>query len=423
MPEQLGIDANHLIQVLVTVGLALLIGWEREVRSTSDEVYKFGGVRTFPIIGLIGYGVGVIAPGNAICTGLGLLAVSGLLVVAYVHKLRDGPHGATTEVAAIAVYVVGALVAHEFLWLACAMSVAILLLLQAKAPLESFTTQIPRQEIATLVQFMLLAGVILPVLPNEGFTRFQINPFKTWLIVVAVSGISYASYVVRRLLRSRSTELLTAVLGGTYSSTATTIVLAKRSRLLDDPRLYAGAMTLTSSVMYLRIAILLWLFNAGLGWMLGPRLVILSLVGATAGYLIASAGRPPRTASAEPEDEAYRNPLEIWSALLFAGLFVAITIATRLAGQYLGDTGLYALAAVMGISDVDPFILSLTQTAGATAGTPLHVAAVAILVASASNNVLKGIYAITFGERRTGVITLVSIVLLGALSFLSLIGL
>jgi len=422
MPPEAGLSSSEVVQVLVTVALCLLMGLEREEKRAADRTYIIGGVRTFPIVGLIGYAITLLSPDSFVAPIVGFAALSSLLVVSYLHKLRDADHGATTEVSVMATYLVGALVAREHLWVATSVTVASVLLLHARAPLRQFAVRLPRQEVSTLVQFILLAAVILPVLPNAEFTRFNLNPFKAWLIVVAVSGISYASYLVQRVLR-RPTVLLTGLLGGTYSSTATTVVLARHSKDAGAPRLHAGAIILASSVMYLRVAVLLIIFNAALGCALSARLAVLAAVGALSGYLMARSGAAPAAPQPQLGEHEARNPLEVWTALIFALLFVIITVLTRLATQYLGDAGVYAFAAIAGTVDVDPFILSMTQTVGAAGGPSVHVGAVAVIIAAAVNNVLKGIYALAFGNREVGALAFVGIASLGVLSLLALIGL
>lgn len=406
------------MEILVTVALTLLMGMEREEKSAADHSYIVAGVRTFPIIGLLGYAAALLSPDSAMPIALCFVAVAAFLVASYMHKLRDGDHGATTEMAVLAAYMVGALVARQLLWVATAIAVGSLLLLQARAPLKQFAVKLPPREVAAFARFLILAAVILPVLPNQEFTRFHLNPFKTWLIVVAVSGISYASYIVQRLVRSHRTVLLTALLGGAYSSTVTTVVLAKRSKSDPNPRLYAGAMLLASSVMYVRLAILLWIFNAGLGWLLGPRLLVVAAVGAGVACLIGLTHRG-ESADPQPADDEARNPLELTTALVFAALFLGISVVTQLAAEHLGPSGVYAVAAVMGTVDVDPFILGLTQATGTT--TPLLVAAIAVVIAAASNNVMKGVYSLLFGDRRTGIVSLVTLTSLAIISLCVLI--
>jgi uncharacterized membrane protein (DUF4010 family) len=162
--------------------------------------------------------------------------------------------------------------------------------------------------------------------------------------------------------------------------------------------------------MYLRLAALVFLFNGALGRMLAPSLCVLGLIALVAGWLLSRRGDSGLLGSTPPES---RNPLDLKAAFLFASVFLAITVITRLAVAHLGHKGLYGLAALMGVSDVDPFIMSLTQTAGGA--TPLRDAAIGVLVAAASNNVVKGLYARSFADRATGSRALIGLCALAAL--------
>ena len=158
---------------------------------------------------------------------------------------------------------------------------------------ERFALRIPPREITTFVSFLLVVGVILPVLPDQGYTPFDLNPRRTWLVVVAVSGLSYASYVAQMLVQARESVLLTALLGGAYSSTATTLVLARRSREQPDVSTYAGAIVLASGVMYVRLTTLVLLFAPAPGFALAPRLLGLAVGQAPpAGSLSTSVAAP-----------------------------------------------------------------------------------------------------------------------------------
>ena len=255
--------------------------------------------------------------------------------------------------------------------------------------------RIPAQEILTFTKFLLLAGVILPILPNEQFGKFHINPFKTWLVVVAVSAISYGSYVLQKLTKQRGGVVLAALLGGAYSSTVTTVVMARRSAQEQHPNLFAGCILIASGVMYLRLAALLAIFNR----QLMSLLLFLFRAGRSAvgvGWLWTR--RADADAGAVPREFEPKNPLDLLTAFLFAVLFLAMLIATQLAVTYLGKAGVNTLAAIMGVTDVDPFIMGMTQAAGTL--TPVKVAAAAVLIAAASNNVVKGIYAYSFGDKR-----------------------
>ena len=195
------------------------------------------------------------------------------------------------------------------------------------------------------------------------------------------------------------------------SSTLATVTLAKQSRDQDQPRLYAGAIVLASSVMYVRLGILIMIFNPALGLQLVPTLAGLAVATAIVGLTIAYTHRGDTSAAACAVID--RNPLELSTAFLFAGLFIVLTIATRLTATYLGNGGLYVLAGVMGLTDIDPFIMGLAQSGGAS--TTVAVAALAVVIATASNNVMKGIYATSFGGRAVGIPAAIALSALGLL--------
>jgi len=387
----------EVAQILEVLFLSFLIGLEREEHKGAGAGYAFGGVRTFPLIGLVGYGLGILDAGpNLIAAGMLVLSV--ILGLSYRHKLSVQPDaGATTELTGIGIYVVGALVARAHPWLACAMVVVTLLMLELKVGLEGLATRIPSTEIVSFAKFLLLTAVILPVVPDREFTTFHLNPFRTWLVVVAVSAVSYGGYLLERLSQGRLGVLASALLGGAYSSTVTTVVLAKRAATEAMPRRFAGSILAASGMMYLRLAVLVALMNAALGRMLALPLVALGATGVIVGALIARGAPAPLAGAPIPEP---RNPLDLRASASFAVLFVAVLVLTHLAVTHLGAGALYGVAALMGVSDVDPFIMGLTQSAGGV--TPLHDAAVGVLIAAASNNVLKAVYARSLGGREAG---------------------
>ena len=243
-----------------------------------------------------------------------------------------------------------------------------------------------------------VTAVILPILPNAEFTPYRINPFKTWLVVVAVSAISYGSYVLLSVTKERSSVMLSAILGGAYSSTATTVALAKRAAQEQRPYLFSGGILMASGVMYLRLAVLLALFNRVLFARLVVPLIVLACIGGLGGWLWSNL----RAQVAEESKREYhpRNPLELRAAVFFAAVFVAVLVLTRLTVAHLGKTGIYGLASLIGFMDVDPFVLGVAQSAGTF--TPLSSAAASVLIAAASNNLAKGIYAFAFSDPATG---------------------
>jgi len=400
------------VKILLVLGLSLLVGSEREEHKASVNYPTFGGVRTFPLIGLIGYSMALLGGGQLLPLTLGFAVVAGFLVLSYWHKLACSEvAGITSEISALTIYLVGGLVYQGHFWIATTLSVASALLLELKTTLEGLTKRIAPEEIFTFTKFLLLTVVILPILPNQAFGPFQINPFKTWLVVAAVSTVSYGSYVLQKVTKLQGGVVLTAILGGAYSSTVTTVALAKRASREDRPHLFAGATLVASGVMYLRLVILLGLFNRGLMIKLSSSFLGLALLAISVGWIWSR--RPDASSGAVRREFEPQNPLELRAAFLFAVLFLAILVATHFTVVYLGRAGVYSLAAIMGVSDVDPFIMGMTQSTPKL--TPLPLASAGILIAAASNNLVKGIYAYAMADRKTGTQSLYLLLGLAAL--------
>ena len=388
------------VKIVLVLFLSFLIGLEREEHKASAGAYSFGGVRTFPLIGLIGYSIALLSGTQLLPVTLGFLVVASFLLLSYWHKLsRAETAGVTSEMSALTTYLVGALVYYNHLWIATTLTVASLLLLELKERLESLASHAAPQETLTFVKFLLLTAVILPTLPNQPFGGFHLNPFKTWLVVVAVSAISYGSYILQKVTKGRGGVVLAALLGGAYSSTVATVAMSRRAAREQRPHLFAGGILIASGVMYLRLTALVILFNRPLGLMLAPPLLVLAVLAIAGGWLWSR--RPDEVSSQIKREFEPGNPLELGAAFLFAVFFLAMLIATQLVTTYLGHAGVRILAAIMGVTDVDPFIMGMTQAAGTL--TPLQVAAGAVLIAAASNNLIKGIYSYSLADRKTGV--------------------
>jgi uncharacterized membrane protein (DUF4010 family) len=402
------------VKILLVLFLAFLTGLEREERHAGGGQFSFGGVRTYPLIGLIAYGVSFLAGGEILPVTLGFAVVAGFLMLSYRNKLQSsGTAGVTTEMSALTTYVASALVYREQFWIATTITVASMLLLELKSGLEGLTQRIAPDEILTFTKFLLLTAVILPVLPNRDFGPFAINPAKAWLVVVAVSTVSYGSYVIQKVTKGQGGVMLAALLGGAYSSTVTTVVLAKRAKRENRPHLFSGVTLVASGMMYLRLAGLVTIFNRSLITLLGVPFLVLAGASIACGWLWS---RVPDATEGEVKREFEpKNPLELRAALGFAALFVAMLVATHLVVTYLGKAGVFSLAALMGVTDVDPFIMGMTQAAGTS--TALAVGAAAIMIAAASNNLVKGIYSYSMSDRKTGVL---SLSLLAALSLAGL---
>jgi uncharacterized membrane protein (DUF4010 family) len=408
---------SEAAKIILTLFLSSLIGLEREEHKATVDKYVFGGIRTYPLIGLLGYAMALLSGTQLLPLTIGFAVIASFLWLSYQHKLQQADAvGVTTELSGLTTYVAGALVSQGHFWIAATLAVLSVLLLELKLFLEGLSKRIPAQEIFTFTKFLVLTVVILPIVPNQNFGPYQINPFKTWLAVVAVSAISYASYLLEALTKGKAGVILAALLGGAYSSTLTTVVLAKRAKETSgSPSLFAGGILMASGMMYLRLAVLIGIFNRQLAVRLTVPLLLLGVVGLVVGWLWSPQNRPAEMNKPyEP-----RNPLELWAAFLFGGIFIVMLVLTKIVVVHLGQRGIFGLAAVMGVSDVDPFVLSLTQSGGAV--TTLGVAAAGILVASASNNAIKALYALGFADRETGRQSLYLLLGFSALGLLPLI--
>ncbi len=407
--------AIHIGLVLL---LSFLIGFEREEHRQIEGKWVFGGVRTFPLIGLVSYSLALVSGPGMLGWMLGFAVVGGFMLLSYQRKLTGIPDaGLTTEMSGLVTYLVAGLVYQNQYWMATTLAVVGVLLLDLKKALEGLTRRVAPGEIATVAQFLVLTVVILPIVPNHDFTRFGLNPFRTWLVVVAVSGVSFGSYVVQRLLKGRGGVMVSALLGGAYSSTVTTVVLARDAHREPRPNLFAGSILAASGVMYVRFLVLIAFFNAALAEKLLPGFAIGAVVGILGGWYVSVRGDGQAVSGAPRQPTA--NPLEITAAILFAFVFVALLVVTTLVRESLGKPGLYTLAGIVGVTDVDPFILGVTQAKATVLS--LHVAAVAVVIAASSNNVIKAVYARSFAGGQTGRLAAALLVGLAAVGLVGLL--
>ena len=406
------------VKIALVLFLSFLTGLEREERHAANGHLSFGGVRTYPLIGLMGYGISLLAGGRVLPVMLGLAVLGGFLMLSYRNKLATSQFaGVTSEMSALTTYVAAALVYREQFWIATTLTVASMMLLELKTALEGLTKRVPADEIFTFTKFLLLTAVILPVLPNRSFGPFALNPFNIWLVVVAVSTISYGSYVIQKLTKGQGGVMLGAVLGGAYSSTVATVVLARRAARENRPHLFSGVTLVASGMSYLRWAGLVSIFNPALIAVLGMPFLVMAAAAVLFGWLWSR--RPDQKAGDVQREYEPKNPLEMRAALLFALVFVAVLVATHLAVQYLGKAGVYSLAALVGVSNIDPFIVGMTEAAGKT--TAVNVAAISVLIAAASNSVVKGICAYSMSDRPTGRLSLTLLLALAAAGLAPLI--
>jgi uncharacterized membrane protein (DUF4010 family) len=405
------------VKILLTLFLCFLIGLEREEHGAAGQRYRFGGVRTFPLIGLIGYVMTLLSGDQLLPLTFGFGVIGAFLWLSYRHKLETSNEaGVTTEISGLVTYVIGALVSRDQWWIATTIAVLSMLLLELKEFLENLTTRIPAIEILTFTKFLLLTFVILPIVPNQEYGPFAVNPFKSWLIVVAISGVSYGSYLLEKLSKGKGGVRLSALLGGLYSSTFTTVVMAKEAKTAGTPHTYAGGILIASGVMYFRFLSLIGIFNLQLMNRLLVPFLVLGAIGIAGGWGWSSLPDPPAT-ELKPAPST-KNPLELSSAFFLGLVFLVVLVATNFALMHLGNGGIYGMAMISGLAPVDPFIMGLTQTAGKM--TSMSLAGSGVILAAASNNFAKAFIALFVADAKTGRQSLVLMLGLTALGLLPL---
>lgn len=384
-------DNVALLRLLVAALLGGLVGVERERSEKERGIHHFAGVRTFPMFALLGAGLVVAAGGVGVVAAAGFLGIAALVIVSY-HRTSQDDVGVTTEVAALATYVVGVLAGAGALLAAGALGIGVTVLLAGKQRLEAFPRALSREELGAALTLAVIAAVILPVLPDATYGPWGVwNPRTLWAMVVLVCGLSFVAFIAMRLLGAARGLYLSGLLGGLVSSTAATVSFATRSREAPtQATALAGAAGLASLVMLARVGILTAVVNSTLLAFLGPFLGLSIAAGALA--LIVLLRRAPAAQDQAPQ---VTNPFRLSEALKFAAVYAVVLFAVEGASRYLGTWGILAAAVLAGLTDVDAITLSLAAAAG-TALPPAGAAA-AIAVAALSNTVAKAGYAVWLG--------------------------
>lgn len=401
-------------------GLSFFLGFAFEDIFEHAGVRRPGGVRTFPMLALTGAVLYLFDPSHLVPFTSGLLILGAWLTVYYREHIREHDEQGQQNVGLMVLllnvyaYLLGALALASPLWVSVGTTVSAVLLFTARTRLHALARGIEIKEIVTAAQFLILTGLVLPLLPATPITSLtSITPRQAWLALVVVCALSYASYLLQRYVAPAAGGLWMAALGGLYSSTATTVVLARQLKAgCATVRQTQAGITLATGIMYLRILVVVAAFNLTLARALLIFLLPLSLfalVLATIQYYA-----PASKTETEHGFAVNRNPLELASAVVFMLAFVIISLISNWVKTRFGSTGIYSLAAVVGIADIDPFVLNLAQ--GGASGLSSAALAGAILIATSSNNVLKAVYAVLFAGWRRSFASVTSLLVLAGLS-------
>jgi len=382
--------------VLVTL-FSLLIGLSQRRISLKreGETTLFGTDRTFTFIGILGYLLYILDPTD-MRLFMGGGAVLGLLLGLnyYVKQSQFHVFGVTTIIIALITYCMAPIVATQPSWFYVMVVVTVLLLTELKHTFTEFAQRMKNDEMITLAKFLAISGIILPMLPHKNLIPdINLTPYSIWLATVVVSGISYLSYLLKRYVFHESGTLVSGIIGGLYSSTATISVLARKSRKASEQEAtdYVAAMLLAVSMMFLRFMILILIFSREIFLSIYPYLLTMAVVAAIVAWFIHSNDQP-----VEEEEDDSSNPLEFKVALIFAVLFVIFTFLTHYTLVYAGTGGLNLLSFVSGFSDITPFILNLLQNTGSVAALIITACSMQAII---SNIMVNMFYALFFAGK------------------------
>lgn len=393
---------NHAIfppllkQFVMTLALSFIVGLElHSYRRANNRDLGFGTTRTFTLIGILGF-VLYLVDDHLWAWLAGLLCLVAFLAIYYHNRFSEGMHSLLSPVVALLTYVIAAVVIRFPEWFTVLMVVTVLLMLSAKPGIRRFSDAFRAVEMVTFSKFLIMAGVVLPLLPDHQISSLvTVTYYQVWVALLVVSGLSYISYLAQTYVFKEKGLLLTGLLGGLYSSTATTIVLGRRAREMAPTPQVTQAIILATAMMYLRLLLLL-LFLGHVSCalqLMGPFLVFL------AASLVAAwlAGRMPMAVRVKMENLPLSHPLEFKTALVFSILFVVFAAVTAVVITRYGNEGLQVLSFVVGLTDIDPFILSLL---GGTYRITEAQIVTAIVTATGSNNLVKAAYALVLGHNR-----------------------
>lgn len=382
-------DAELFQRLAVALGIGLIIGLERGWKQrAAEEGQRVAGIRTFALIGLLGGVWGALgAVLGDLILGFAFLALAALLILARLPRVRaERDYGITTDVAALLTFTLGAFAARGDMTLAAAAGVVAVALLEVKERLHRLVTRIQDDELVAFIRLLLISVVVLPLLPDEGYGPGAVlNPYALWWMVVLVAAISFSGYMAVKVAGARLGLIMTGVLGGLASSTAVTVSFARAARgRASGLDVLASGIAAATGTMFVRLIIFLGVVSP----LLAERLLVpfaLVALGAYGAALLLARGAKDAVSAPAPVLE---RPLELLAALLFGVLLAAVTLLVHFVRAYAGEGGLYGLAALSALVDVDAISLSLGRAAAREAVT-LSAAAAAVLVATFVNTAWK----------------------------------
>jgi uncharacterized membrane protein (DUF4010 family) len=399
------IDAVVVRNFLIALLIGALVGIEREKHKAAEHPASFGGLRTFILFAEVG------AVGAWLSHHLGtpwvfiatLAAVTAAVVSAYVLENRQKPDslGLTTEIAALTVCLLGGAVMYGYAELAVALAILTSAVLAFKQPLHGLVQKLGTEDIYAVLKLLIATFIVLPLLPAEPIDPLQaINPHKLWLLVILIAGLSLIGYVAVRWLGAARGAAITGLSGGLVSSTAVSLSFARQSRTDKDPLAgdtFAAGILIAWTVMFVRVVVTVAIVYPPLvAHLILPYTTMAVAAAVLAGAFYWHGARRSRPIEASGEVRV-KNPFSLVAATRFGLVFALVLVVVKLTERYAPVEGLYVVAGVAGLTDVDAITLSMAEFASQSGN--LATAAAAIAIAALSNTLVKYGMVVVLGSR------------------------
>ena len=392
-------DFAVFYHLAVALSIGLLIGTERGwQKRDAGEGNRIAGLRTFGLLGLLGGVGGVLAVEyGVVLAGFMFLGVAVVLATVYAVNLdQHDDIGITSQIAALLTWLLGVVAGTGQLVIAAACGVIMALLLSYKSLLHGWLAELERVELKAGLKLLLISVVMLPLLPNQGFGPWQaLNPYQIWWMVVLIAAISFVGYVAMRIGGAKRGVLFTGLAAGLASSTALTLNFARLARAQPQAgKALAAGILLGSGTMFPRMLLVAGIINLELVrsmWL--PALAMMLVIYASAWLVLRQSDKVDHDLH-----ESIENPLELRVALLFGLLLTLVMLLGVALREWLGDAGIWPLAAASGIADVDAINLSLAQMSNEDLAASLATGG--IILAAAVNTLVKAAMAAAIGGRQ-----------------------
>lgn len=395
--------------------LGAVIGVEREKNSIKS---KFAGIRTYTLIGLFGVLLAIIEKISVEMFVLLLAAYILLSTSAYVmHSLKYDQNGGTSELAAMIVLIAGYFVGNDNYTVASTITIVTAILLIGKERIHEFAKSVSSIEMKSVIQFVTIAFIVLPLLPNENYGPLEsFNPYVIWTMIVLMSGISFLSYLAMKTIGTNKGISLSGFLGGFISSTAVTLAFSQNSKKYNKivyP--FVFGIVISSTAMFFRLLLAIFIINPELAKMCFLPLASAGVTGALLSGILWKLQLHENCQKAEKIMDSEKidlgKPLDLVAALKFGLLFSLVIFVSKLMTTYFGNSGLYFTSFISALVDTDAITVSLSNLAK-NGSMNLELATIGITIAAMTNTIMKSFYTLALGSKAVAIRTTVAVLIM-----------